>query len=591
MDRRESRRLIAMVGVLLVTAVPALARDGKLRVKVEPRQAYVFVDGTPYGESGKAVRVAPGKHRIGVYNYGFKPQTREVTVEEGTVLGLEFNLEPVSTAVSGPWGRIQIESASRSAVLLNGKTPEYFVGHGDEFNHGGLFLPCCKQQLVVPAGNHLVTILDKDQVVWSGTINVAPNQRVIINAAKGTQKVEPWDKGSTISSLPRFQAGIASASVAIAPVSANLTAQQTQINCGDTTHLNWTTAETVDQTIGTDTENMPQQAANGELAVQPKKTTAYTLRASGPGGTVTSGTTVNVNTTVQSSLKASPAEVRYRRIGDKVLEEGSTNLTWTSSNANAVSIHPLGTVKADDNRTVKLVPQQQSTGPVNEVKTYTLTATNECGGSDTQTATVRLVGSIESIPEITLTSVFFPTGQPNQRDPEAGLVQSQQEVLARTAEAFKKYLEYEPAATLIILANTDERDSRAKNKELSQRRADVVKAYLTSAGIPDSKVETVAQGKDKPLDADTVKSLNEQNPNKPDQALGDFQDLVWAYNRRVDIVLMPKQERSVQYFPGNAAEAKLLFDTDWPEQQDIVTLAAQKVRLPVDSSEGPQNHK
>jgi hypothetical protein len=117
-----------------------------------------------------------------------------------------------------------------------------------------------------------------------------------------------------------------------------------------------------------------------------------------------------------------------------------------------------------------------------------------------------------------------------------------------------------------------------------------VKAYLTFVGIPEDKIETVAQGKDQPLNADTVKSLNEQNPNKPDKSLGSFQDLVWAYNRRVDIVLLPKQERSVQYFPGAAPEAKVLFDNGWPEQAEIITLAAQKVRLPVES-DASQNHK
>jgi hypothetical protein len=33
------------------------------------------------------------------------------------------------------FGAITIEGADRDAALLNGKTPDYFVGHGDEFNH------------------------------------------------------------------------------------------------------------------------------------------------------------------------------------------------------------------------------------------------------------------------------------------------------------------------------------------------------------------------------------------------------------------------------------------------------------------------
>ena len=129
-------------------------QTGKLRVRVEPKQAYVFVDGVAYGDGNHTYRIASGNHSIGVYNYGFKPQVRDVTIDQGKITEVEFKLEPVANQVHGPWGRIQIEGASVFAVLLNGKTPDYFVGHGDEFNHGGTFLPCCIQQLVVPAGTH-----------------------------------------------------------------------------------------------------------------------------------------------------------------------------------------------------------------------------------------------------------------------------------------------------------------------------------------------------------------------------------------------------------------------------------------------------
>jgi hypothetical protein len=74
--------------------------------------------------------------------------------------------------------------------------------------------------------------------------------------------------------------------------------------------------------------------------------------------------------------------------------------------------------------------------------------------------------------------------------------------------------------------------------------------------------------------------LHDQNPNKlPNvgpQALG------WAYNRRVDIVLLPKDVRSTQYFPGDAPEAKVLADSNWLGQKEVVTLAAEKSKLPDD---------
>lgn len=586
MSHNNLYRLLALVGVLFY-AFAVFGSDSKLRVKVEPPQAYIFVDGVPVGDGTRTVKVPSGTHSIGVYNYGFTSQVREVNVEPGTITGVEFKLEPVTGEVKGPWGRIQVESASRAAVLLNGKTPDYFVGHGDEFNHGKLFLPCCVQQLIVPPGSYPVTLVYKDKVLWSGTVKVNANERVIINAANGTQKVRPWVKGGEIGSSPRFHAGTASATVAVAPVTGSLAATPGQINCGDTAHLNWATAETVERSITSGTEAVKQSAPSGEIGYQPTQTTTYTLQASGPGGTVTSDATVNVNTAVQSSLQASPAEIRYRRIGDKVIEQGTSNVAWTASNASTISIDPLGSVGPNDTRSVKAEPKQQTDGSVNEVQTYTLTAKNICGGSDTQTASVRIVGSIEPIPEVNLASVFFPTGYPDKRHPDQGLLESQQQVLARTAAGFKAYLEYDPDARLSVVGNTDERDSSTRNGPLSQRRADRVKQYLVSLGVPENKIDTVAQGKDHPLDEATVKNLHEQNPNKSPESLGSFQELVWAYNRRADLVLLPKGAQSTQYFPGTVAESKLLFNSEWPGGKDILTLAAEKEALPVDSSQPP----
>jgi hypothetical protein len=292
---------------------------------------------------------------------------------------------------------------------------------------------------------------------------------------------------------------------------------------------------------------------------------------------------------VQSSLQASPGEIRYRRIGDKVIEQGSTNVVWSTSNAQTVSVEPLGTVGTNDSRSFKAEPKLQGNGSVNEVQTYVLTARNECGGSDTQSASVRIIGSIEPIPAVPLASVFFPTGHPDQRHPEGGLLQSQQQALAQMAAGFKAYLEYDPDARLSVVGNTDERDSNARNKPLSERRANRVKQYLVSQGIPEAKIETIAQGKDHQLDVATVKRLHEQNPSKPSKSLGNTQDLVWAYNRRVDLVLLPKGEQSTQYFPATAAEAKLLFSSGWPEGRDIVVLAAEKEALPVEPT--PQHNR
>ncbi len=583
MRHKGFRQCLMIVGLLLIAAAGSVAKDAIVRIHVKPAQAYIYVDGSPMGDSSRTISVAPGQHSIGVYNYGFTPQVRDVSLTPGRNADLMFTLVAVPGSTNGPWGRLQIEGASRAAVYMNGKTPEYLVGHGDEFNNSGVWFNCCTQQLIVPAGTHQVTVVAPNaKELWSGTVEVPANHRTIVNVANGKQKVKPWPQGATLNSPPRFAAETASATIGVVPVSGKILAQPAQINCGDSSNLAWQTSETVQRVITSDAGTWKPEDANGGLAVQPKKATTYRLEASGPGGTLTSMTSVDVNTAIQSSLDASPAEVRYRRIGDRVLEQGTANLAWKASNANSVTIDPLGPVAGNGTQAIPIVPKQDRNGPVNEVQTYTLLAKNECGGSNTRTVSVRVSGSIEPIPEIPLVSVFFPTGYPDVRHPNAGLVKSQMQALDRTAEGFKKYLEYDPQARLTIAGNTDERDSNDRNKALSERRANRVKEYLVSLGIPENKIGTVANGKTKQLSAITVKALHEENPNKQKRA-GPFQDLVWAYNRRVDIVLQPKNVISAQHFPGNAPEADLLADSEWPGQKEIneiVVLAGEKTRIP-----------
>src|SRR5213079_1842654 len=202
--------------------------------------------------------------------------------------------------------------------------------------------------------------------------------------------------------------------------------------------------------------------------------------------------TVEVNTTVQSSVSASPTEVRYRRIGDKVIEQGNTTLNWSASNSDAASIDLLGSVDTTGTKSVTLSPKQTSEGPVDEEFKYTLTATNVCGGSDTKTVAVRLKGSIEPLPAVLLNSVFFPTDYPTKKDPALGLVRSQQETLRTLVDGFKKYLEYDPEAKLALGAFADERGENKYNLALAELRAQRVKDFLVSEGVAVEKIDTSA---------------------------------------------------------------------------------------------------
>ncbi len=310
--------------------------------------------------------------------------------------------------------------------------------------------------------------------------------------------------------------------------------------------------------------------------MSPRATTTYDFSAVGPGGTVKNSSTLNVNTKVDASISANPSEVHYRKIGEKVITEESSTVTWQTSNADSVTVDGQK-VDTNGNETVKIdpadttqVPDGQPIRNVDENKTITLNATNVCGGSATQTASVHITGSVEPIPAVTLQSIFYPTAYPEKKHPQVGLVRSQQLALSTLAGGFKKYLEYDPDAKLSIEAHADERGSKPFNQDLSERRVERIKQYLVDQGISADKVETAAYGKKQPLDRAAVKDLEGSNPNAPPKARLRNVRADWlAYNRRADIVLLPSGKKSAQYYPHSADDSSLIWQIPKPALKKV----------------------
>ena len=554
-----------------LTATAGFAQDGKLRVKPTPKQADVFVDGQAQRQGVYPITLSAGKHTVVVVNYGYKISTQEVTIEAGKTTVLPVALEAYGGTVNGPFGDIQFTGGDeRAAVLANGTTPGYFVGHVDEFNWDWVW----HQDLLLPVGTHHITITLKGTSVWSGDITVVAGKKVVVNLGKnGEQKVVNWDRGTKLPAQARFKAGIASATVAVAPVTVGaFTASATNINCGQSSTLTWNSSETVDSNIS----GIGAVAATGTQSVTPHATTTYDYTTAGPGGTGKGSATVNVNTKVDATLTANPTDLHYRKIGDKVITEESSTVTWTTGNADSITVDG-NKVDASGNETVKgdpadvtAVPDGGAPRTIDESKTFNLNATNVCGGSATQTASVHITGTVEPIPQVVLQSVFYPTDYPDKKHPQVGLVKSQQLELATLAAGFKKYLEYDPDSKLSVEAYADTRGSKMFNQDLSERRVERIKQYLVEQGISADKVETAAYGKERPLDKKTVMDLEESNPNKAPKARAKNKTGEWyAYNRRADVVLLPSGKKSAQYFPHNADDSQIIWQVPKPSLKKV----------------------
>jgi peptidoglycan-associated lipoprotein len=83
-------------------------------------------------------------------------------------------------------------------------------------------------------------------------------------------------------------------------------------------------------------------------------------------------------------------------------------------------------------------------------------------------------------------------------------------------DAHGKYLASRPDRKVLIQGNTDERGGSEYNLALGQKRADAVRRALSLRGVPESQMEAVSFGKEKP------------------KAMGSNEE-AWKENRRADI--------------------------------------------------------
>ncbi|HTZ31962.1 MAG TPA: peptidoglycan-associated lipoprotein Pal [Methylomirabilota bacterium] len=180
----------------------------------------------------------------------------------------------------------------------------------------------------------------------------------------------------------------------------------------------------------------------------------------------------------------------------------SVKLSWTTSDANNVSISPeVGAV----------TPQGSTTVTPSASTTYTLTASGAGGNADstvrisvnTPAAVVTEPPKNTSFDELFMKEVrdaFFDYDSSEIR-PDA------RAALQKTADFLKAY----PNTHVAIEGHCDERGSTEYNLALGQRRANAVKQYLVSLGVNGDTLTTTSWGKEKPFCTESTESCWQQN--------------------------------------------------------------------------------
>src|SRR5690348_8305152 len=114
LQMRRFGYLLTLTLAIALGATSGFAQDGKLKVKVSPKQAYVFVDGQAIREGSHTVSLPAGNHTVVVANYGYKMSSQQVDIQAGKTTPLDVKLDQQGGPVNGPFGDVELKGDPRA---------------------------------------------------------------------------------------------------------------------------------------------------------------------------------------------------------------------------------------------------------------------------------------------------------------------------------------------------------------------------------------------------------------------------------------------------------------------------------------------
>ena len=168
----------------------------------------------------------------------------------------------------------------------------------------------------------------------------------------------------------------------------------------------------------------------------------------------------------------------------------STVISWSTANADTITIDGLGTVAASGSKTLN--PSDSTT--------YNLTAKGPGGEADASArVTVNQPVAVVKQPDLSLSDLFAQNVKDIYFDYDQYGIRATDQA---TAEADAKFLASHPDAKVLIEGHCDERGSEDYNVALGDNRAGSTRDLLTKLGVSASQIKTISYGKEKPFCTD-----------------------------------------------------------------------------------------
>lgn len=188
--RSQATMILCAFTLLLTVSQVAAARDhyfgdssngwGKLKTKVQPADASVWIDGKYVGHvdqfngPGQELYLSPGEHEVTFSIAFYKDHKMSVTAEPNKTVVIEQQLARSDERIpTGPFAnvKIKVRNPDKAAVLVNDR----FIGHVDEMNGPA-------QWLLLEPGHYKIEIRQAGYKPFEQSVDVKAGAVHIIRA-------------------------------------------------------------------------------------------------------------------------------------------------------------------------------------------------------------------------------------------------------------------------------------------------------------------------------------------------------------------------------------------------------------------------
>jgi PEGA domain len=170
---RRTKHAVFLAALVFIAVGLANAQSGKLKTKVKPDDASVWVDGAFRGHvdqfngPGQSLTLPAGEHEVKISIAYFEDYATRVNVSPGETTTIRQQLGPSNEPHPGPPyanAKLRCKPLVTAAVIVNGR----FIGTCDEMNGPG-------QVLLLWEGTHEIEVTHDGYRPYKTTVAVGPS--------------------------------------------------------------------------------------------------------------------------------------------------------------------------------------------------------------------------------------------------------------------------------------------------------------------------------------------------------------------------------------------------------------------------------